>query len=235
MLREKESEGRVNADEERATRSHLSDLIAWEATLPETIASIMGISGNPVTLAPVARKDAASPVEAVFPKRDKHLEWLGRLQEQATEWGWRPTDGPACIFLAARLEWASHHFPMRDTLDLIEAAHRAVARTTHRLNSWCPRHPQTATVLILTSAGNAHCPECGQTATIDEIEHQRLQALVDANPAIPIPLAAALLNIHPRDIRQWARRGRLEMQGPLVFLGDAFDLAKGTPPPVAET
>lgn len=214
----------------------LADLIAWREDLPERMQTTLGLRGVPAELAPAAHA-TRSPVETALVRAELLASIGESLEELAYEWGFDPASVggdrrlAALLYLRRRLEWASHHFPMQEPLRLIHAAHAATI--DHRPsghNRICPAHPETMTLLVESPSGDLYCTECARNLTLAEVDALGLLHLVNANPVVPIRLAAEMLDLEPATIRQWVRRGHLEGIAGMVYLGEVYDCARRDTP-----
>ena len=214
----------------------LEELIVWREDLPARMQATLGLRGVPAELAPAAHA-TRSPVETALVRAELLASIGERLEALAYEWGFDPahTSGDrrlaALLYLRRRLEWAAHHFPMKEPLQLIHAAHAATI--DHRPsghNRICPAHPETMTLLVESPSGALYCTECARSLTLDEVDALGLLHLINANPPVTIRLAAELLDLAPATIRQWVRRGHLEAFAGKVHLGEVYDCVRRDTP-----
>lgn len=214
------------------THTRLCELAEWEHTLRLLLSTIRGLSAAPMTLAPSASQaQDASPIERAIDRANTHIVILSQLQQLGVEWSWRGNnvDGPVTRWMLTKFEWAHSSGLVNGwAISVIEKTHNAaLAGAKHYMNRICPRHPETATLLEQRSDGSGFCHECGQVASIDDIDAQALAQLVDANPLVELSVAAELLAIPRKTIRQWARRKAIEATATLeVYLGEVYDYAR---------
>ena len=212
----------------------LEDLAQWENEIPAHYLTTISLHAINYQLAPAnAKNPQASPVTQALEQQQQITDTLELIRTAAADHGYQPDQhGSPSLYLLSQLHNARHYplWQLRQTLQTITKAHQqATTTTSHQINRICPHHPETLTLLQAAPNNKHYCPHCHASMTSQELDATTLTALLEANPLVPIPLAARLLNIEPKTIRQWTRRDRIDSNNGQVWLTETWQQKQDTP------